>query len=50
MTGAITDPPAGFPTPFYVIGICDECLSVKEFPSEKARDMWEKFHPHQEVS
>jgi hypothetical protein len=30
------------------IGMCHECLTVKEFPTERERDLWEKFHPHQE--
>ena len=29
-------------------GMCDECASVKSFTNERDRDLWEKFHPHQE--
>ncbi|WP_166462060.1 hypothetical protein [Mycobacterium paragordonae] len=45
MTGAITDP-VDMPVPTHYIGICDECQSVKSFPTERARDLWERHHPH----
>lgn len=48
MTGAVTDPPAGMPTPTYYLGICDFCRSVKEFPTARARDLWERHHPHED--
>lgn len=31
------------------IGICHECLSLKTFHTAQERDLWEKFHPHQEA-
>jgi hypothetical protein len=28
------------------LGICSECLQSKSFPTERERDLWERFHPH----
>lgn len=30
------------------IGICDACCSVKVFNTDRERELWERFHPHQE--
>lgn len=29
------------------IAVCDECCQVKQFTTERARDQWQKFHPHE---
>lgn len=42
------DRPVGNGLPTHFMGICDECRSVKVFATAKAREQWEKFHPHQE--
>lgn len=28
------------------LGICDECQQAKRFSTERARDLWERHHPH----
>jgi hypothetical protein len=28
------------------LGMCSECLQSKSFPTERARDLWERHHPH----
>jgi hypothetical protein len=30
------------------LGMCPECLQSKHFTSERARDLWERHHPHEE--
>lgn len=30
------------------IGMCDECYSVKSFDTQAQRDLWEKYHAHDE--
>lgn len=32
----------------HYVGICDVCRTVKTFTSERARELWEKYHPHAE--
>lgn len=32
------------PTRF--LGVCDECQSARWFTTEHERDLWLKFHPH----
>lgn len=34
--------------PDHFLGICDECQQAKTFTTERARDLWERHHPHQE--
>ncbi len=36
--------PAG--TGPHYIGFCHECQSTKTFNSERARDLWQQYHPH----
>jgi hypothetical protein len=48
MSGRITDPPHGMPTPSYFLGICDVCTSIKTFSEARTRDQWESHHPPQE--
>lgn len=45
MSATMTDPPAGMT---HYLGMCDVCRSVKTFDSARSRDLWEKFHPHEE--
>lgn len=35
-------------TPAHYIGFCDECRQAKTFSSERERELWQKFHPHEE--
>lgn len=28
------------------LGICDTCRQARNFNSERERDLWQKFHPH----
>jgi len=32
--------------PTHFMAICDECRTVKSFTSAKARELWERNHPH----
>lgn len=32
--------------PIMFLGMCDECLSAKQFGTERERDQWEHHHPH----
>lgn len=32
--------------PTHYVAICDECRTVKTFGSERERELWEKFHTH----
>lgn len=33
--------------PTHFVGFCDECLSAKVFSTERARDLWQRHHPHE---
>jgi hypothetical protein len=33
----------------YFMGVCDECRQAKPFRTERERDLWEKFHAHEEA-
>jgi hypothetical protein len=45
MVGLDVPPVGRYSTLF--IGICGDCGAIKEFTSARARDLWEKFHPHE---
>ena len=34
--------------PDLFLGVCDECRQAKSFSTERDRELWQKFHPHDE--
>lgn len=32
--------------PDLILGLCDECRQVKTFGTERERELWQKYHAH----
>jgi hypothetical protein len=34
--------------PTHWLGFCDTCRAAKTFPTARERELWLKYHPHEE--